>query len=88
MLSVRRKNTIILLLLIQTSLFMAVLGEIPRLGGFIRTSGKFGYISQVPWVYNGTVRDNILFGADMDRRKYNKALFSCVLLQVYLNIFI
>ena len=61
---------------------MAVLGEIPRVGGFIRTVGKFAYVSQNPWVYSGTIRDNILFGTPMERRKYSKALQSCDLIQV------
>lgn len=66
----------------QSSLFMGVLGEIPRLGGFIRTNGKIGYVPQYPWVFPGTLRDNILFGREMDTRRYNKTLASCVLIQV------
>ena len=31
----------------KTSLLMSVLGEIPRMEGFIRTAGKFAYVAQV-----------------------------------------
>ena len=61
----------------KTSLLMSVLGEIPRVEGYIRTAGKFAFVSQDPWLYRGTIRDNILFGTAMNRQKYNKAIVSC-----------
>ena len=61
---------------------MAILGEIPRVGGFLHTSGTFSYASQHPWVFASSVRENIVFGADFDRRRYNKVIQACSLLQV------
>ena len=69
----------------QSSLLMGVLNEVPRLGGFVRSKGRLGYVPQFPWVFNGTLRDNILFGRDLDRRIYNKVIHACALIQVSHN---
>ena len=66
----------------QSSLFMGVLGEVPRLGGFIRTAGRVAYVPQHPWLFDGTLRDNILFGKEMNRKRYHQALSCCLLLEV------
>lgn len=69
-------------LFLQSSLLMAVLGELPRLGGFLRTSGKIGYVPQNPWLFKGSIRDNILFGRNLNNQQYNKVLHACGLLPV------
>ncbi|XP_067949778.1 ATP-binding cassette sub-family C member 4-like [Watersipora subatra] len=61
----------------KTPLLMAMLGEIPRLRGFLRLQGKMSYASQAPWVFTASVRDNILFGQDYDRGRYNKVVKAC-----------
>ncbi|WEW59244.1 hypothetical protein PRK78_004713 [Emydomyces testavorans] len=37
------------------------------------------YVSQVPWIENASIRDNILFGLPLDYDRYNKVLFACAL---------
>jgi len=37
------------------------------------------YVPQSPWIQNGTVEENILFGKPMDRSKYREALEVCQL---------
>ena len=61
---------------------MAMLGEIPRLRGFLRLRGRLSYASQVPWIFTASVRDNILFGQDYDRTRYNKVVKACDLNKV------
>lgn len=61
---------------------MAMLGEIPRLRGFLRLNGKMSYASQAPWIFTASVRDNILFGQDYDRTRYNKVIKACDLNKV------
>jgi len=63
---------------------MAMLGEIPRLRGFLRLRGKVSYAAQAPWVFTGSVRDNILFGAEYERTRYNKVVKACDLNKVRL----
>ena len=66
----------------QTSLLLSVVGEISRLGGFVRSKGQLGLVPQQPWIVSATFRENVLFGCEMDRRKYNKVLYACDLVQV------
>ena len=61
---------------------MSLLGEVPRLGGFVRTRGKLGFVPQTNWIFSATFRENIMFGLEMDRRKYNKVLYACDLVKV------
>ena len=42
--------------------------------GKVSVSGSVAYHSQVPWIINATVRDNILFGASMDEERFNTAV--------------
>ncbi|KAL9978598.1 hypothetical protein ACROYT_G016133 [Oculina patagonica] len=45
----------------KTSLLRTIIGELPISSGTISCTGKIAYISQSPWVYSGTVRENIVF---------------------------
>lgn len=42
-------------------------------------SGTVAYVSQVPWVRAGSVRDNIVFGSAMEEEKYNEVINACAL---------
>ncbi|CAB3365433.1 Hypothetical predicted protein [Cloeon dipterum] len=64
----------------KSSLIQALLGELPW------SSGKGGvearavsYSSQEPWIFSGSIRENILFGRAFDRRHYHKVLKACCL---------
>ena len=61
----------------KTSLLNAILGEIPLLAGDISCQGKIAWVSQQPWVFSGTVRDNILFGETFDSHRYCRTLHAC-----------
>ena len=61
----------------KTSLLMTILGEIPISSGRISCNGKMAFVSQTPWVYSGTVRDNIVFGQDFNEQTYNKVIEVC-----------
>ena len=58
----------------KTSLISAVLGEIKRVSGEAAVSGKTISTSQVAWLLNATVRDNILFGEPYDQKKYETVI--------------
>nr|KYP38847.1 ABC transporter C family member 3 [Cajanus cajan] len=41
--------------------------------------GTKAYVSQLPWIQSGNIEDNILFGKEMEREKYEKVLEACSL---------
>ena len=47
--------------------------------GSIKTEGKLIIVPQVPWVFSGTIRDNILFGQPLETKKYETILDGCAL---------
>ncbi|XP_023215356.1 ABC transporter C family member 10-like [Centruroides sculpturatus] len=58
----------------KTSLLMSLLGEIPITSGEVSVKGKISYASQEAWVFNATVKENILFGEEYHEDKYRKIL--------------
>ena len=44
--------------------------------------GRLSYVSQEPWMYMGTIRDNILFGMPYDAAWYSKVIEACSLVEV------
>ncbi|XP_055636392.1 ATP-binding cassette sub-family C member 4-like [Toxorhynchites rutilus septentrionalis] len=65
----------------KSSLLQAILKELPLESGTIVSKGKFAYVSQEPWVFAGTVRQNILFGLPMERDRYDSVVMACALLR-------
>lgn len=39
------------------------------LSGNIKVTGRIAFVGQEPWIFNGTAKDNILFGQPMDEEK-------------------
>uniref|UniRef100_A0A7N0U2M8 ABC-type xenobiotic transporter n=3 Tax=Kalanchoe fedtschenkoi TaxID=63787 RepID=A0A7N0U2M8_KALFE len=59
----------------KTSLISAMLGELlPMDGADVVIRGSVAYVPQVSWIFNATVRDNILFGSPFEGYKYATAL--------------
>ncbi|TYK01412.1 ABC transporter C family member 2-like isoform X2 [Cucumis melo var. makuwa] len=64
----------------KTSLLSAMLGELPPVPGdadanaTVFIQGVVAYVPQVSWIFNATVRENILFGATFDSAKYKKTI--------------
>ncbi|PPD68207.1 hypothetical protein GOBAR_DD34916 [Gossypium barbadense] len=59
----------------KTSLISAMLGELPPISeASVVVRGKVAYVPQVSWIFNATVRDNILFGSSFESARYEKAL--------------
>ena len=54
-----------------------LLGELPINSGQIYIKGKLGYASQDPWVFDGTVKQNILFGNEFDEKRYENTIQLC-----------
>lgn len=59
----------------KTSLVSAMLGELPPVSdAHVVMRGTVAYVPQVSWIFNATVRDNILFGSAFDPAKYDKTI--------------
>ncbi|XP_037318658.2 ATP-binding cassette sub-family C member 4-like isoform X2 [Pungitius pungitius] len=63
----------------KSSLLSAILGELPHDAGTLKVKGRLTYAAQQPWVFPGSVRSNILFGRDLDPKKYETVLRACAL---------
>jgi ABC-type multidrug transport system fused ATPase/permease subunit len=61
----------------KSTLLMAILRETSVKSGKISTQGNIAYISQHPWIFTGTVRENILFGQEFEfkRRSSTSVIF-------------
>lgn len=63
----------------KSSLISCILGEMPKLSGVVRLSGTKAYVAQSAWIQSGKIEENILFGKEMDRQRYNRVLEACSL---------
>lgn len=60
-------------------MLQAVLRELPLSEGTIEVGGTVSYASQEPWLFAGSVRQNILFGQPFIRERYNHVVKVCAL---------
>lgn len=65
----------------KSSLLQLILRELPLESGTLRVNGSISYASQEPWVFAGSVRQNILFGQKMDQERYDAVVKACALLR-------
>ncbi|XP_017022566.1 probable multidrug resistance-associated protein lethal(2)03659 [Drosophila kikkawai] len=63
----------------KSSLIQAILGEMSAESGEIKVNGTMSYAAQEPWLFSGTIRENILFNQPMDRKRYDKVVRQCAL---------
>lgn len=63
----------------KSSLLQAILEELPLVSGKIEVNGNISYAAQEPWLFTGTVKQNILFGQPMDLERYQKVVKVCAL---------
>lgn len=64
----------------QSSLLQAVLGELATTAGHLQVAGKVSYACQEPWLFAASIRQNITFGSDFNRARYDKVVRACALL--------
>ncbi|XP_075224680.1 ATP-binding cassette sub-family C member 10 [Lycorma delicatula] len=73
----------------KSSLLAAVLAEMEKDVGFVAVpefESGFGFVSQTPWLQNGTLRDNVLFGKPLDQTRYRTVLDACALTEDLMSL--
>ncbi|KAJ2212656.1 hypothetical protein EV179_004482 [Coemansia sp. RSA 487] len=63
----------------KSSLLISICGEVEMTKGTGSVVGSIALVEQTPWIMNGSLRENILFGREYDQEFYNKVIFSCAL---------
>uniref|UniRef100_A0A803QSI2 ABC-type xenobiotic transporter n=1 Tax=Cannabis sativa TaxID=3483 RepID=A0A803QSI2_CANSA len=63
----------------KSSLLSSILGEMQKQSGIVKISGTKAFVSQSPWILTGNIRENILFGNEYVKAKYDKTIQACAL---------
>jgi ABC-type multidrug transport system fused ATPase/permease subunit len=63
----------------KSSLCNAVLNEMVLAEGAVSVRGSLAYAAQSPWILNGSLRDNIVFGRPFDEKRYWRVVRACQL---------
>ena len=61
----------------KSSLLLAILGELSIFTGNLERKGKMAFVGQSPWVFSGTLRDNITFYRPFDATKFQTTVEAC-----------
>jgi ATP-binding cassette subfamily C (CFTR/MRP) protein 4 len=63
----------------KSTLLQVILKEVEPTKGLVDVEGKLSYSAQEAWIFSASVRQNILFGQEMDQDKYQKVIRVCAL---------
>ncbi|XP_050665873.1 probable multidrug resistance-associated protein lethal(2)03659 isoform X2 [Leptidea sinapis] len=63
----------------KSTLLLMMLNELPCSSGCVSIKGSVSYASQNPWLFVGSVRQNILFGQAFDKSRYMEVCKVCAL---------
>jgi ATP-binding cassette subfamily C (CFTR/MRP) protein 4 len=63
----------------KSSLLLTLLNEINLIKGDLHFEGSAYYLSQEPWVFSASLKQNILFGKPYVKEKFDKVLKVCCL---------
>ncbi|KAF9360307.1 Multidrug resistance-associated protein 1 [Mortierella sp. AD094] len=61
----------------KSSLLSAIIGEMYKSQGYVKTIGRIAYVPQQAWILNATLRENILFGKEFDEERYHRIVYAC-----------
>lgn len=63
----------------KSSLLSALVGQLTRKRGTFAVRGRIAYAPQAPWVFAGSVRENITFGSAFEPERYAAVVRACAL---------
>ncbi|CAD5126824.1 DgyrCDS14854 [Dimorphilus gyrociliatus] len=58
----------------KSTLLLTILKEIPLFSGFLSCPSKISFAPQLSWLFNGSLKQNILFHESFDEKKYQQVL--------------
>ncbi|XP_065897571.1 ATP-binding cassette sub-family C member 4-like [Dysidea avara] len=65
----------------KSSILQCLLRELESLDGSVDIEGSVSYASQEPWIFSGTIKENILFGEIYDEAWFNRVVECCSLVK-------
>ncbi|XP_065916533.1 ATP-binding cassette sub-family C member 4-like isoform X2 [Dysidea avara] len=65
----------------KSSILQCLLKELETSDGSVDIEGSISYASQDPWIFSGTIKQNILFGQDYDEAWYKRVVECCCLVK-------
>ncbi|KAF5294188.1 hypothetical protein FQR65_LT10899 [Abscondita terminalis] len=63
----------------KSTLLKLILGDIKRTRGVVEISGNVSYASQEPWLFPGSIKQNIVFNEIFDENRYRDVIQICAL---------
>ncbi|XP_030388616.1 probable multidrug resistance-associated protein lethal(2)03659 [Scaptodrosophila lebanonensis] len=63
----------------KSTLLHAILGELELMEGRVEVHGKVSYAPQEPWIFQGSIRENIVFVAPYEEQRYKAVVHACQL---------
>ena len=58
----------------KTSLLYSIMDETVKRAGTHRVRGRLAYVEQEPFIFSGTIKDNICFGLEYGETRFRKAV--------------
>ncbi|EDW08107.1 probable multidrug resistance-associated protein lethal(2)03659 [Drosophila mojavensis] len=63
----------------KSTLLNVILGEVELMQGRIEVHGKLSYAPQEPWIFQASIRDNIVFVEPYEEQRYRAVVHACQL---------
>ncbi|KAH3835361.1 hypothetical protein DPMN_108710 [Dreissena polymorpha] len=61
----------------KSSLMSAILGRMMLAKGHLAVSGTVAYVAQQAWIFNASIKENILFGQEYKTERYSRVIACC-----------
>lgn len=58
----------------KTSLLYAIMEENCRIAGKMQVKGKIAYVEQEPFIFSGSVEENVTFGLELDKERFDRCI--------------
>ena len=63
-------------------MLLGLLGELEKFSGSLEVKGKIAYVGKKPWIFAGSIKQNILFGNVFNKEKLDRVIEACGLKKV------